>query len=154
MKRHLFLTAGALYEATAAWPTRPCRTGRVAVQALAKKHGVAVVDDAAKAAIDIGVLKYRFVRKIRFQRKKGVSFANSESSLWRRLRKSAAAGRSLASSPSLKCAISWIGGIDSDRPTGRDIQIGHPDLHGLGRQVSCEVDMALAAVDKCLAGTK
>ena len=33
------------------------------VLALAKKHGVAVVDDAAKAAIDIGVLTYRFVRK-------------------------------------------------------------------------------------------
>ena len=31
--------------------------------ALAKKHGPAVVDDAAKAAIDIGVLSYRFVRK-------------------------------------------------------------------------------------------
>ncbi len=33
------------------------------VLALAKKHGGAVVDDAAKAAIDIGVLTYRFVRK-------------------------------------------------------------------------------------------
>ena len=33
------------------------------VLALAKKHGVAVVDDAAKAAIDIGVRTYRFVRK-------------------------------------------------------------------------------------------
>jgi len=33
------------------------------VLALAKKHGVAVADDAAKAAIDIGVLTYRFVRK-------------------------------------------------------------------------------------------
>jgi transposase len=33
------------------------------VLALAKKHGVAVVDDAAKVAIDIGVLTYRFVRK-------------------------------------------------------------------------------------------
>jgi transposase len=33
------------------------------VLALARKHGAAVVDDAAKAAIDIGVLTYRFVRK-------------------------------------------------------------------------------------------
>jgi transposase len=33
------------------------------VLALAKKHGAAVVEDAAKAAIDIGVLTYRFVRK-------------------------------------------------------------------------------------------
>ncbi|MBI3320279.1 MAG: IS21 family transposase [Candidatus Omnitrophica bacterium] len=33
------------------------------VLALAKKHGAAVVDDAAKAAIDMGVLTYRFVRK-------------------------------------------------------------------------------------------
>ena len=33
------------------------------VLALAKKHGAAVVDDAAKAAIEIGVLSYRFVRK-------------------------------------------------------------------------------------------
>ena len=30
---------------------------------LAKRHGTAVVDDAAKAAVDIGVLTYRFVRK-------------------------------------------------------------------------------------------
>src|SRR5206468_254662 len=30
---------------------------------LAKKHGPAVVDDAAKAALDIGVPTYRFVRK-------------------------------------------------------------------------------------------
>jgi len=33
------------------------------VLALAKKHGVAVVDDAAKAALDIGVPTYRFLRK-------------------------------------------------------------------------------------------
>ena len=33
------------------------------VLALAKKHGVAVVDDAAKAAVDVGVFTYRFVRK-------------------------------------------------------------------------------------------
>ncbi|MGE0347642.1 MAG: IS21 family transposase [Gemmatimonadales bacterium] len=33
------------------------------VLALAKRHGAAVVDDAAKAAVDIGVLTYRFVRK-------------------------------------------------------------------------------------------
>ena len=33
------------------------------VLALAKKHGVAVVDDAAKTALDVGVLTYRFVRK-------------------------------------------------------------------------------------------
>jgi transposase len=33
------------------------------VLALAKKHGVAVVDDAAKAALEIGVPTYRFVRK-------------------------------------------------------------------------------------------
>ena len=33
------------------------------VLALARKHGAAVVDDAAKAAIEIGVLTYRFVRK-------------------------------------------------------------------------------------------
>ena len=31
--------------------------------ALAKKHGPAVVEDAAHAAIDIGVLTYRFIRK-------------------------------------------------------------------------------------------
>jgi transposase len=31
--------------------------------ALAKKHGVAVVDDAARAALEIGVPTYRFVRK-------------------------------------------------------------------------------------------
>ena len=30
---------------------------------LAKRHGPAVVEDAAKAAVDIGVLTYRFVRK-------------------------------------------------------------------------------------------
>jgi hypothetical protein len=33
------------------------------VLALARKHGPAVVDDAAKAAIEIGVLTYRFVRR-------------------------------------------------------------------------------------------
>jgi transposase len=33
------------------------------VLALAKKHGAAVVDDAAKAGLDVGVLTYRFVRK-------------------------------------------------------------------------------------------
>ena len=33
------------------------------VLALAKKHGVAVVDDAAKTALDVGALTYRFVRK-------------------------------------------------------------------------------------------
>jgi transposase len=33
------------------------------VLALAKKHGLAVVEDAAKAALDIGVPTYRFVRK-------------------------------------------------------------------------------------------
>jgi hypothetical protein len=33
------------------------------VLALAKKHGVAVVDDAAKTALDVGVFTYRFVRK-------------------------------------------------------------------------------------------
>jgi transposase len=33
------------------------------VLALAKKHGPAVVDDAAKAAVDLGVLTYRFVRR-------------------------------------------------------------------------------------------
>jgi transposase len=33
------------------------------VLSLAKKHGVAVVDDAAKTALDVGVLTYRFVRK-------------------------------------------------------------------------------------------
>lgn len=33
------------------------------VLALAKKHGPAVVEDAAQAAVDIGVLTYRFVRK-------------------------------------------------------------------------------------------
>jgi hypothetical protein len=33
------------------------------VLALAKKHGVAVVDDAAKTALDVGVLTYRFVRQ-------------------------------------------------------------------------------------------
>jgi transposase len=33
------------------------------VLALARKHGSAVVDDAAKAAIEIGVLTYRFLRK-------------------------------------------------------------------------------------------
>jgi transposase len=33
------------------------------VLALAKKHGPAVVEDAAKAAVEIGVFTYRFVRK-------------------------------------------------------------------------------------------
>src|SRR5665213_3915916 len=33
------------------------------VLALAKKHGPAVVDDAAKAALDLGVPTYRFLRK-------------------------------------------------------------------------------------------
>ena len=33
------------------------------VLTLAKKHGVAVVDDAAKTALDVGALTYRFVRK-------------------------------------------------------------------------------------------
>ena len=33
------------------------------VLALAKKHGPAVVDDAAKAALEIGVPTYRFLRK-------------------------------------------------------------------------------------------
>ena len=33
------------------------------VLALAKKHGPAVVEDAAKAALEIGVPTYRFVRK-------------------------------------------------------------------------------------------
>jgi hypothetical protein len=33
------------------------------VLALAKKHGTAVIDDAAKAALEIGVPTYRFLRK-------------------------------------------------------------------------------------------
>ena len=33
------------------------------VLALAKKHGPAVVDDAAKAALDLGVPTYRFLRR-------------------------------------------------------------------------------------------
>jgi transposase len=33
------------------------------VLALAKKHGPAVVEDAARAAVDFGVLTYRFIRK-------------------------------------------------------------------------------------------
>ena len=33
------------------------------VLALARKHGVAVVEDAAKAALEIGVPTYRFLRK-------------------------------------------------------------------------------------------
>jgi hypothetical protein len=33
------------------------------VLALAKKHGVAVVEEAAHAALDVGVPTYRFVRK-------------------------------------------------------------------------------------------
>jgi hypothetical protein len=33
------------------------------VLALARRHGTAVVEDAAKTAVDIGVLTYRFVRK-------------------------------------------------------------------------------------------
>jgi hypothetical protein len=33
------------------------------VLALAKKHGVAVVEEAAQAALDIGVPTYRFLRK-------------------------------------------------------------------------------------------
>ena len=33
------------------------------VLALAKKHGVAVVDDAAKTALEVGAFTYRFVRK-------------------------------------------------------------------------------------------
>jgi transposase len=33
------------------------------ILALAKKHGPAVVDDAAHAAVEIGVLTYRFIRK-------------------------------------------------------------------------------------------
>ena len=33
------------------------------VLALARRHGTAVVEDAAQAAVDIGVLTYRFVRK-------------------------------------------------------------------------------------------
>lgn len=33
------------------------------VLTLARKHGVAVVDDAAKTALDVGALTYRFVRK-------------------------------------------------------------------------------------------
>ena len=36
---------------------------RIGVLALAKKHGPAVVEDAAKAALEIGVPTYRFVRK-------------------------------------------------------------------------------------------
>ena len=44
----------------AAIPVVPA--GRV-VLALAKKHGPAVVDDAAKAALDLGVPTYRFLRR-------------------------------------------------------------------------------------------
>jgi transposase len=33
------------------------------ILALAKKHGPAVVEDAARAAVEIGVLSYRFIRK-------------------------------------------------------------------------------------------
>jgi hypothetical protein len=33
------------------------------VLALAKKHGVAVVEEAAKTALEIGVPTYRFLRK-------------------------------------------------------------------------------------------
>ena len=33
------------------------------ILALARTHGVAVVDDAAKTALDLGILTYRFVRK-------------------------------------------------------------------------------------------
>jgi len=33
------------------------------VLSLAKKHGPAVVDEAAKAAVDLGVPTYRFLRR-------------------------------------------------------------------------------------------
>jgi len=43
---------------------RPARTHQIlGVLALAKKHGVAVVEDAAKAALEIGVPTCRFLRK-------------------------------------------------------------------------------------------
>jgi len=41
-------------------PGCPPHPGRLA---LAKKHGPVVVDDAAKAALEIGVPTYRFLRK-------------------------------------------------------------------------------------------
>jgi predicted transglutaminase-like cysteine proteinase len=46
--------------------SRPGHRARVrqilGVLALSKKHGDAVVDDATKAAVELGVLTYRFVR--------------------------------------------------------------------------------------------
>jgi hypothetical protein len=36
------------------------------VLTLAKKHGPAVVDEAAKAALDLGVPTYRFLRRYRW----------------------------------------------------------------------------------------
>jgi hypothetical protein len=44
-------------------PPRRGRRGQLEVLALARKHGPAVVDDAAKAALDLGVPTYHFIRR-------------------------------------------------------------------------------------------
>jgi transposase len=54
---------GAVCRAIHAQGTAHSVRQMLGVLALAKKHGVAVVEDAAKAALEIGVPTYRFLRK-------------------------------------------------------------------------------------------
>jgi transposase len=57
--RHIGLLCGAIYRNEAELGIRRI----LGVVALAKKHGVAAVDDACAAALDLGVESYRFVRR-------------------------------------------------------------------------------------------
>jgi transposase len=57
------VSIGAVCRAIHAQGTAHSVRQMLGVLALAKKHGVAVVEDAAKAALEIGVPTYRFLRK-------------------------------------------------------------------------------------------
>ena len=56
---HIGTVCGAIYQQDG-----PAGVRRIlGVLSLAKKHGPAAVDDAAKAALDLGVPTYRFLRR-------------------------------------------------------------------------------------------
>ena len=78
-------------------------------------------------------------------RKREAGFGLAEARLPRADRANRAASR-------LEPAVPRVGSINSGPRAWRDVQVRHPDLRVLGRQVSSEVDVTLAAVDKGLPG--
>ncbi|MCA1659607.1 MAG: type II toxin-antitoxin system PemK/MazF family toxin, partial [Verrucomicrobiaceae bacterium] len=53
----------------------------------------------------------------------------------------------------MEISVPWVGSIQADRSTGRDVEIGDPQLDGLSwAQIASEMHMALPGIDERLAG--